>query len=208
MRSILYTLLLTFVFGLHAVHAEESAQSLAKRLQAQILGSSEVVMTFTSPSEGKVTVKADLSGKHIRLESPRMLIISDGKTIWNINKKANSATIDVVSSQSAFRDPAALFKFSENYLAQLVSHASSKYVVDLIPSAAVSGLFKQSGSDQHLRVTLKATPKSLKVVSAKAMSATGQSSTGPVSITQLKSTKASDFEFHRAPAMKVIDLRE
>jgi outer membrane lipoprotein-sorting protein len=200
--------LLLFVLGSSRVIAEESASSLATKLQAQLLASSEVVMAFTSPTEGKVTVKADLKGKHIRLESPHMLIISDGKTIWNINKKTGNATIDAVSAQSAFRDPAALFKFSENYLPQLVSHSGSTYVLDLIPSNGVSDLFKQAGNDQRLRVTLKASRKSLRIASAKAVSSNGESSTGPVKITQLKTTKMSDFVFERTPKMRVIDLRE
>jgi outer membrane lipoprotein-sorting protein len=209
MRTTPILVILAFLFiGLRTSSAEESASSLATKLEAQILSSPEVMMSFTSPSQGKITVKADLKGKRVRLETPTMLLISDGKTIWNINKKTDRVTIDAVSEHSAFRDPTSLFRFSNNYLAQLASHNGATYTIDLIPGKDIAALFAQAGSDQRLRVSLKPVGKTVKIVSAKAISSTGQSSTGPVTLTQIKRTKASDFEFQRTAAMKIIDLRE
>ena len=108
MKSARILLVVIAILTSAAVRAEDSATTLAKKLEAQILSAPEVVMSFTSPTEGRVSVKADLAGKRVRLESPSVLILSDGKTIWNINKKTNRVTIDIVSAHSAFRDPAAL----------------------------------------------------------------------------------------------------
>ena len=204
-RSIV-VLILTLLVS--SVRAEESAASLAKKLEAQIFSTPAVSMAFKSSTEGKVTVKADLKGKRIRLETAKMLVISDGKTIWNINKLTKRVTIDAVSAHSAFRDPAALFKFSNNYLAQVTAHTGSTYTLDLIPSKDIAALFQQAGSNQHLRVTMKLSGRTVKITSAKAIAASGESSTGPVAIAQLRSTKSADFEFQRTTGMSVIDLRE
>lgn len=205
MRSIV-VLILTFCVS--ALHAEESATSLAKKLEAQIFSTPAVSMSFKSSTEGKVTIKADLKGKRIRLETAKMLLISDGKTIWNINKITKRVTIDAVTAHSAFRDPAALFKFSNNYLAQLSGHTGSSYTLDLIPGKDIASLFQQAGTNQRLRVTMKLAKKTVKILSAKAVTGTGETSTGPVAIAQLRSTKASDFEFQRSASMSIIDLRE
>jgi outer membrane lipoprotein-sorting protein len=204
-RSILVVIMTLFASTLRA---EESATSLAKKLEAQIFSTPAVSMSFKSSTEGKVTVKADLKNKRIRLETSKMLLISDGKTIWNINKLTKRVTIDGVSDHSAFRDPAALFRFSSNYLAQLNAHTGTSYTLDLIPSKDIAAVFQQAGANQRLRVTMKLSGKSVKVLGAKAISLTGQSATGPVAIAQLRSTKSSDFEFQRTASMSIIDLRE
>jgi outer membrane lipoprotein-sorting protein len=206
-RTLLFAAL-AIVSSFVGVRAEESASTLAKKLETQILASHEVVMSFKSPKEGRISLKADLKGKRVRLESPSVLILSDGKTIWNINKQTNRVTIDAVSSHSPFRDPAAVFRFSQNYLAQLASHTGSSYTLDLVPGKELADLFKQTGDNQQLRVSLKVSGASVRILRAKALTSKGESSTGPVTITQLKSTKASDFEFQRTPKMSIIDLRE
>src|ERR1019366_2362251 len=112
---------LAFIFHLSSfiptLRAQETPLSLAKKLQAQFLNSPGVSLAFDLANEGRVTITDDMPNGHIRIESPSMLIISDGHTIWNYQKREDRVTIDNVTPTSAFHDPGSLFRFADNYAA-------------------------------------------------------------------------------------------
>ena len=101
------------------LHAQETPQSLAKKLQEQFINAPEVSLAFDLANEGRVTISADIHSGRIRIESPSTLIISDGHTVWNYQKTDDRVTIDNVTASSAFKDPASLFRFADNYTASI-----------------------------------------------------------------------------------------
>src|SRR6476469_5374129 len=106
-RPIFQTLVaffLTIAFTTGAF-ATETPLSLARKLQDQVLAGAGVTMKFNMSGVGAVAVTADLRSHRIRMESPSMLIVSDGKTVWNMLKKSRQVTIDNVGgTNSPFSD--------------------------------------------------------------------------------------------------------
>lgn len=202
--------LVVLLFTTTPACAQEDAGSLAKRLETQLLANPALQMKFTLEGEGLVTVKADLTHKRIRIESPSMLVVCDGKMIWNLNKHSKHVTVDAVSEKSPMHDPASLFMFSENYTAK--SEASQGYVyqieLTLTPKDRVKSLLKAAGDVRELVLNIRHDGQKLEIYSARATSARGPEQTTDLSITPLKKIRASDFNFKVTGNMKVLDLRE
>jgi len=190
--------------------AQNDAESLAKRLQAQLLANPAIQMKFTLENEGVGKIKADLKHKRIRIESPSMLVISDGTTIWNLNKQSQHVTVDGVSQSSPFRDPASLFKFSENYTAKsIVSQGYVlQYELTLRPKDKLKSLLKAAGDITELVVDLHRIGEKLEIHNARATSARGEEQATELDITPIKKIRTSDFAFKVTGKMKVLDLRE
>ncbi|HZK76572.1 MAG TPA: hypothetical protein VFD13_06660, partial [Candidatus Kapabacteria bacterium] len=73
-------MLLSTSFILHPSPLILSPQSLAQKLQSQFLSAPAVALSFDLKNEGHIRITADLQSGHFRLESPSLLILSDGKT--------------------------------------------------------------------------------------------------------------------------------
>ncbi len=187
---------------------EETAVSLAQKLQSQFLTKPGVILSFDLKSEGHLRLMADFRGGRIRVESPSLLIISDGKTIWNYDKTADRVTIDNVAGASTFRDPSAFFRFADNYSATMVKHAGSDYTVSLTPRSELQSLAKAAGELQSLVLELRVAKHSIKILSASAISSRGKAHPNALSIVSMKSVRASDFIFTPKASTKVVDLRE
>ncbi len=207
--------LLCIAFILHpssfilSLHAQETAPSLAKKLQEQFLSAPGVSLAFDLENEGRVTITADLHDGHVRIESPSMLIISDRHTIWNYQKREDRVTIDNVSASSVFKDPTSLFRFSDNYTAEIArTDGAAQYPLELTPKPALQSLLKSAGEIQNITLGLRIKKQNVEIIYASATSSKGTARAEKLAIKTLRQIRAQDFIFKPKPSTKVIDLRE
>src|ERR1035441_9922598 len=140
-KSILFLSFLLVLTLSNSLLATETPQSLAQKLQKSFLDRPGDELEFYIKGEGKIIVMVDVEGKRVRIESPSLLIISDGKTVWNYQKKEDRVTIDNAAPSSIFHDPIALFRFADNYTATIVKTDSIKnYSLDLSPQPQLKSL--------------------------------------------------------------------
>ena len=186
-----------------------SPHSLAQKLQAEFLSAPGVAFSFDLKNEGRIRITADLRGGHIRLESPKLLIISDGKTVWSYDKPANRLTIDNVTAGSAFHDPASLFRFADNYSDSIAAwNGKTRYTLVLTPVPALQSLLHSAGEMQSLRLELEARGSRIHIIKASAVSSHGTAQIEHLEIKTLARIRPSDFIFTPKASTKVIDLRE
>lgn len=189
--------------------AKETPHSLAEKLQAEFLSAPAVSFNFDLGSEGHIRVLADIRSGRIRLESPKLLIISDGKTVWNYDKAEDRVTIDNVTERSEFHDPASLFRFADNYIASIPHGSGNRYTLILTPSSALETLLRNAGGMQSIRMDVVVVQGgSVKILSAAASSTHGTAVVQHLDITMLPAANATDFIFTPKASTKVVDLRE
>jgi outer membrane lipoprotein-sorting protein len=207
-RFILVLLFLAASGITSASFAQETAASLARRLEDQFLHAPALSARFNLMGQGAITISADVRNNKLRIENGQMLLISDGKTIWNYDKHANRVTIDAIAANSPLKDPASLFRFSTNYTARIVASHGTAYTVELTPTNQLQSLMKAAGELQHITLDLKSSSKEVKIVKANASSSHGNATVTGLKISTLKSARASDFVFKGNSTTKVVDLRE
>jgi outer membrane lipoprotein-sorting protein len=188
--------------------ADETAASLARKLEDQLLRAPAISAKFTLAEQGTVSISADVRNNKLRIENGQALIISDGKTIWNYDKHANRVTIDAIAANSPLKDPTSLFRFSSNYSVVLVRSHGTAYTLELTPSNQLQSLMKAAGELQHITLDVKTSKKEVKMVKASASSSRGNTQVSGLKITTLKSARSTDFIFKGNSSTKVIDLRE
>jgi outer membrane lipoprotein-sorting protein len=200
---------MVLAFFLHPLSFSLSPQTLAEKLQSQFLSAPGVSLSFDLKNEGHVRIAANLKGGQIRLESPSLLIISDGKTIWNYDKSADRETIDNVTAASEFHDPASLFRFADNYIASIAKwDGKNRYTLVLAPAQALQSLWKSAGEMQSIRLDLEVRGSRVTIRNASATSSRGTTQIGHLQIKTLSRILPSDFIFSPKASTKVIDLRE
>lgn len=205
-KTLLSLLIASLTLGLTA---KETPQSLAEKLQAQFLSAPAVTLSFDLKSEGHIRITTDLKGGHIRLESPSLLILSDGKTVWNYDKAADRETIDNVTAGSEFHDPASLFRFADNYTAQVAKwDGKNRYTLLLTPGPVLQALLKSAGEMQSLQLDIELRGSRVLVRKASATSSRGTAEVEHLQIKTLTKIQPSDFIFTPKSSTKVIDLRE
>jgi outer membrane lipoprotein-sorting protein len=191
------------------LHAQETAPTLAKKLQEQFLNAPGVSLAFDLGNEGHVTITADVHGGSVRIESPSMLIISDGHTVWNYQKREDRVTIDNVTASSAFKDPASLFRFADNYTAKIArTDGAAQYPLELTPKPALQSLLKSAGEIQNITLGLRIKKQKVEIIYASASSSKGTTQAEKLIVKTLGHIRAQDFIFTPKPSTKVIDLRE
>ncbi len=188
--------------------ASETPQSLAEKLQQEFLAAPAVSLSFDLKNEEHLRILTDMRGGHIRMESPQLLIISDGNTIWNYDKSGDRVTIDNVTASSEFHDPASLFRFADNYTASLEHVSGNQYTLVLTPSSALQSLMHSAGRLQSLRLSVTVHGSRVQIASASATSFRGTTDVAHLKIQMLQTANASDFVFTPKASTKVIDLRE
>jgi len=204
-----YVVILCIAFILHPSSFILSPQSLAQKLQSQFLSAPAVSLSFDLKNAGHILITADLKGGHIRLESPSLLIISDGKTVWNYDKTADRETIDNVTAGSEFHDPASLFRFADNYTASIAaSNGKTRYTLVLTPSQTLQSLLKSAGEMESLQLDLELHGNHVMITKASATSSRGTTQIEHLQIKTLKQVLSSEFIFTPTATTKVIDLRE
>ena len=207
-KTILFFSFLLFLSSSNLILAQETPQSLAQKLQTHFISAPGMEMSFNIKGEGRITIKADVQGKRVRIESPKLLIISDGKTVWNYEKNTDRVTIDNAAPSSVFHDPTGLFRFADNYTAKIVETDSIKnYSIEFTPLAQLLPLFKAAGDMQKLTLDIRFEKTGqLRILSASAKSANGVTHTQEILL--LNRIQQSDFVFTPKSTTKVIDLRE
>jgi outer membrane lipoprotein-sorting protein len=205
-----FFLLFFVIFAFSPLSAQETAPSLAKKLQEQFLNAPGVSLAFDLANEGRVTISSDLHSGRIRIESPSMLLISDGHTVWNYQKREDRVTIDNVTPTSAFHDPGSLFRFADNYTAKINSRidGAAQYPLELTPKPALQSLLKSAGEIQNITLGLRIKKQNVEIIYASATSSKGTTFAEKLSIKTLRQIRTSDFIFKPKPSTKVIDLRE
>jgi hypothetical protein len=189
--------------------AQETPQSLAKKLQEQFLNAPEVSLAFDLAKEGRVTILADVHNGHIRIESSSMLIISDGHTVWNYQKHEDRLTIDNVTAGSAFQDPASLFRFADNYTVSIIKwDGNTRCTLELTPLPTLQSLLKSAGEIQKIALELRIKKQKVEITNASATSSQGTTHAEKLAIKTLAQIRSQDFIFKPKPSTKVIDLRE
>ncbi len=214
-RLLGWMVLCTF-FILHPSTLTLSPQSLAQKLQTQFLSAPAVAISFDLKNQGHILITVDLrsggsrdGSDRIRLESPTLLIISDGETVWSYDKTADRETIDNVTAGSEFHDPASLFRFADNYSAQIAaSNGKTRYTLVLTPSQALQSLLKSAGAMQSLRLDLELHGSRVVIRNASATTSRGTTQIEHLHIKMLKQVPTSEFNFTPKASTKVIDLRE
>lgn len=210
--NMLYQLILALLLfgGLDrsSVH-NETPQSLAEKLQAEFLASPAVSLSFNLKNQGRIRILADLQEGRLRMESPKLLIISDGKTVWNYDKTADRVTIDNVSTGSQFRSPASLFRFAENYTAALDhSTGNGHYTLVLTPLSALRSITHSAGELQSIRLNVTVHGTHVTILGASAISSGGSTEAEHLELKMLSTIHPSDFIFAPKVSTKVVDLRE
>ncbi len=205
----IYLLFLFSIFLFGTSFANETPESLARKLQDQLLASPGVSLSFTIASEGHIHIIADTKANHIRVESPSLLILSDGRSVWNYDKKIDQVTVDNVGPTSSYKEASALFRFADNYTATIVkTEPGDHYTLELTPSQKLQSLLKAAGNMQKLVLDVKKQGKRWKIVSARAASSRGATETQGLKIESLRTLRASDFVFKPKASTKVIDIRD
>jgi outer membrane lipoprotein-sorting protein len=204
-----FLLLSCMTLAISAASAQETTQSLAKKLQAQYLNSPAVSLAFDLANEGRVTISADMHNGHISIESPSMLIISDGHTIWSYQKREDRVTIDNVAPTSAFHDPGSLFRFADNYTSAITNASGAgHYTLELTPLPALQPLLKSAGEIQKIMLALQLKKQYFRITSATATSSKGTTKAEKLTIKTLPKIHEQDFIFKPKSTTKIIDLRE
>ncbi len=200
--------LLALLFVPSYAKAKETPHTLAQKLQEQFLSAPGVELSFDLKHQGHIQFTADLRGGHVRLESPSLLIISDGKTVWSYDKKADQVTIDDVTASSDFHDPASMFRFADNYTPNILSESGARYTLELTPAKQLQSLLHAAGEMQSLRLDLVVHGPQVRILSAAASSSRGTAEVRNLKITTLTHSSPSDFVFQPKASTKMIDLRE
>lgn len=190
--------------------AQETAASLAEKIQHPLIGSAGISMQFELAKVGKINLIIDCKGDQIRIESPSMLIISNGKTISNYDKNADRVTIDNIGSNSPFFHPSDLFFFSKNYSSKIISSKGDNYTLEFTPNTSIAETLKAAGGIEKLELTVTSTKAGVKILKATATSASGQAAVTGLSIKPLNLNYLLKYNFNFKPksSTKVIDLRE
>lgn len=136
MKKPLKIFLLTFLF-FQLFIGVGSAQSLLKKVQNKFNSIKDISADFVQQTNGRESLKGKIKFKQkdkIRIELRNIIIVSDGKTNWNYNKKRNKIIISSVDKEnpSVF----SLRKFIEEY--PQLSNVSEKrekntFILKIVP---------------------------------------------------------------------------
>jgi outer membrane lipoprotein carrier protein len=91
----IFVLIITFVFC-NSIIAQDDAKALLKNIQDNFDSIDDLSAEITQLINGKINLEGKVYYKkenHLRFEFNNMLIVSDGETSWNYNKKQNKVII-------------------------------------------------------------------------------------------------------------------
>ena len=96
-------ILLSIIFFSGSSTAQENGTSLLSRLQTKFDSTKDITADFAEKINGRSNLTGKLyykQGNKLRLELKEMLIVSDGVTNWNYNKKQNKVVISGYDSSN------------------------------------------------------------------------------------------------------------
>ena len=91
----IFVLIITFIFC-NSVIAQDDAKALLKNIQDKFDSINDLSAEITQLINGDINLKGKVYYKkenHLRFEFNNILIVSNGKTSWNYNKKQNKVII-------------------------------------------------------------------------------------------------------------------
>jgi outer membrane lipoprotein-sorting protein len=156
-----------------------------------------------SATAGTLYVKG---GKKYRFETEDQLVISDGKTVWTLNRINNQLLIDKVRKNSGALLPRdILFKYPKTHYATLIAqkklNGKKTYVIKLDPREDIHGYFSS--------IKIWVLDDDWQIVKIEITDLNGNKSVFNLSNIDTKS-KLPDalFQFTPTPEMNVVDMRE
>ena len=96
LKRLLKHILFVALFFSTALFAQNNADVLLKELQSKFKSLENLSADFTQTTNGKKYLSGKIyyqKGNKLRIETKRLIIVSDGKTSWNYNKKENKVII-------------------------------------------------------------------------------------------------------------------
>jgi len=96
LKRLLKYILFAALFFSTALFAQNNADVLLKELQSKFNSLENLSADFTQTTNGKKYLSGKIyyqKGNKLRIETKRLIIVSDGKTSWNYNKKENKVII-------------------------------------------------------------------------------------------------------------------
>jgi len=193
-----------------AALAQRTADEIITQVDRQINSGAAIRMKFSVPGEGAYSILADLGARRARIVAGDLTIVTDGATVWNYNKRTKQLTIDALSNNpnSALKSPQDLFKFHDNYAAELVDHHGSTYTIKLTPNAQVHELMSSLGDIESITFTVVKSKKGYTIKRGLLARTSGKTQISALTVSSVKSVSHSDFTFLAPPGAKMIDLRE
>ncbi len=189
-----------------ALHAQEDAQSLHKRLVEQFSTAQSIrlVATSSAMNNAKVTIRAKRKDKYI-LELSDRRIYCDGKTIWNYTPSKKSVVISSYNSQGASLS-------IEKLLLELISAYKPTQLKNQNSSDNGSSyqlLLEPQGATRYgvKSMTLGIDKKSLALTSIIVHNDQGNQEWSISSLQRNVDLKDSLFSFKPGKGIEVIDLR-
>ncbi len=197
----IFVITLVVLFTQLSVSAQ-SAEAFTKELQAMFRGYKTLQTSFIQSgnimtgSAGKLFYKKD---KKMRLELPNITIISDGVSVWNINKKEKKVIISKFKTKDAslLSLPDLIEKYPAISKCELLK-TDKGYSLTLIPNGK-NEAFKTAKLICDLNKTL---------TGIQIQNSSGNSMSVTLSQTKIdKEISDSQFSYSPKEGMKVIDLR-
>lgn len=96
LKRLLKHILFVALFFSTALFAQNNADVLLNELQSKFNSLENLSADFTQTTNGKKYLSGKIyyqKGNKLRIETKRLIIVSDGKTSWNYNKKENKVII-------------------------------------------------------------------------------------------------------------------
>jgi len=133
-RLLLVTILISFSVSL----AQNNANEVLKKIQGKFNSITDLSAQITQSVNGKVNLKGKVFYKkenHLRFEFDNMIIVSDGETSWNYNKKQDKVVITDYDTEGnkilSIRQ--IIFEYPESCELN-TSEIEGKKVLELIPN--------------------------------------------------------------------------
>ncbi|MDP4220216.1 MAG: hypothetical protein Q8916_06680 [Bacteroidota bacterium] len=206
--SIRNTALILVCLLLSSASWAQTADEMAKELEKLYSQGEGTTISFTLDGEKNSLTFASGSGK-FRIENPRDLIISDGTTIWHLDKTKKEVVLDKADSKSgSLSNVQELVKFSSNYSGTLTKKHNT-FELALTPSKDISKVLESVGGISMLKFSFTRSPKSGIIINKiTARAAMGDVAIANIKMQTVKKLKASSFTYSPPKGTKIIDLRE
>jgi outer membrane lipoprotein-sorting protein len=189
----------------------KTASELTSEIEKTYLSGEAVKATFNLAQEKKITLTASLISAKYYFETSAEIVVNDGVTITNFNKKLKQVTINEVKANkhNSTVGTQDFFRFSSNYSSSLLKSNKNSYSLELTPKESLIKMFEQVGI-RSLIVDLTRNPKK-KTISIKSILANSKGikqKAGNVNITSIAKAPIDMFTFSMPKGVTVVDLRD
>lgn len=194
------TLILAFLFSVSPLSAQTDKQ-IYDAVVKKYGNMQTVSVEFTSAmySGAKGVLKAKRGNKYV-LDFAGMTMASDGKTVWNYQKKKNTVVLNEAQESQMMPVEQVFFTFLQSYSPTVVKDKGS-LSLKLEPKSGQ----KSVGGVSSLLLQLK--PKTYEITAIVMNTENGQQNISIRKITPNAKLTDADFTFQPPKGTKVVDLR-